>query len=62
MLEQEMVVSVRIYRPIKNHPRQPISSFRYSQEIVLLGNFEFICILKAMVLQPCYDFLEGGRA
>ena len=43
MLEQVMVVSVRVYRPIKNYPRQPISSFRYSQEIVLLGNLGLLC-------------------
>lgn len=37
MVENAIVISVRVYRPIKNNPRQPISSFRYVQEILLLG-------------------------
>jgi hypothetical protein len=40
IIENAVVVTVRIYRPIKNSPRQPVSSFRYVQEIVLLGKWE----------------------
>ena len=39
MVENAVVIAVRVYRPIKNNPRQPVSSFRYVQEILLLGKY-----------------------